>query len=149
MAAAANDNGDAAAAAWGAGASPRDQGEEVAAEAPIDFLKDVPREMTVARRLALGLMRFGWYYKPRALPHADGEGEDEAVGTSMVFAGGVGQLSPTATEAYPFSHSRRETPQPRKGVGLYVLNDGGERAGYGGPSFFPTLYCLRSLCVVY
>jgi hypothetical protein len=113
-AAASNNNGDAAAAAWGAGASPRDQGEEVAAETPIDFLKDVPREMTVARRLALGLMRFGWYYKPRALPHADGEGEDEAVGTSMVFAGGVGQLSPTATEAYPFSHSRRETPSLEK-----------------------------------
>jgi hypothetical protein len=105
-------NNRAAAPAAG-GALPRDQGEELVG--CIDFLQDPPDEMTLSRRLALHLMRFGWYYKPKVLPRGEeGDGEDEAVGMSMVFAGGVGQLSPTATEAYPFSHSRRETPSLEK-----------------------------------
>lgn len=101
----------------------REEGEE--SPAWIDFLNDPPSEMTRSRRLALWLMRFQWYYKPKEVLEGDQAECDEAVGASTVFGGrggggggafvgGVGQLSPTATEAYPFSHSRRETPSLEK-----------------------------------
>jgi hypothetical protein len=93
--------------------SQRDEGEEEEIPTWIDFLNDPTSEMTYSRRLALWLMKFQWYYKPK-VPEGD-QMESEAVGTSTVFGkGGIGQLSFTATEAYPFSHSRRETPSLEK-----------------------------------
>jgi hypothetical protein len=115
----ASSNGAAAEKPSSSSSSQQDEGEEVPTW--IDFLNDPPSEMTFARRLALWLMRFQWYYKPKVLEDGGDRMESEAIGASTVFGkaggpigGGVGQLSFAASEAYPFSHSRRETPSLEK-----------------------------------
>ena len=92
-----------------------DNDDDNDARCSIDFLLDDPSGMTLARRLALRLMPHQWYYKPRVL-----DGVSEALGASMIpyrsssLGPSAAPLTAAASEAYPFSHSRRESPSLAK-----------------------------------
>ena len=92
-----------------------DNDDDNDARCSIDFLLDDPSGMTLARRVALRLMQHQWYYKPRVL-----DGVSEALGASMIpyrsssLGPSAAPLTAAASEAYPFSHSRRESPSLAK-----------------------------------